>query len=293
MLINRASASAIKAYHFCPFQYWLNYVLGLEAPSGKSAVLGQIVHLILEWMSRLRMKGKEVDPHWLLEWAWDTGVTRNPQVEIRKTTRLGESADHRFVRESVEKVLAHPFHDVRRLKVLGAEVRVDLSLPGEMWKTPSGEQFRITGYMDLVHEIDADTIEVIDWKTGKRQDFGTMKGMDFYALMRHAQPRLYHLAANQMYPHYPNVLVTFYYMNDGGPVTLPFTFEDLAPTLGAVWKFYDTVRRDGTISRSRTWKCSHLCPYGRTGLCDRVWVDLHTYGQDFVESMYTEPGLPG
>jgi ATP-dependent helicase/DNAse subunit B len=287
MWINRASASAVKSYQFCPFQYWLNHVLGLDSPSGKAALQGNIVHQVLEWMGQLVAKGKTIDPHWLLDWAWDMHVAANPQVEIRRETRRGESADFRFCRESLDKVLRHPIYDPRRLKVIGTEVRLDLSLPGELWQLRDGKQFRVTGYMDLVHEASADTIEVVDWKTGRRQDFNTQREKDFYDLMRDVQPRLYHLAATQMYPQYPNVLVTFYYINDGGPISLPFTADDLAPTLGSVWRFFDTVRRDQQINRSRTWRCTRFCHYGRTGLCDRIWADLHAYGQEYVELKYT------
>lgn len=294
MWINRASASAVKSYKFCPFQYWLNYVLGLDSPSGKAAVQGNIVHRVFEWMGQAQMKGKTIDPHRLLDWAWDTEIALNPQVELRRITSRGEAADFRLCRESVEKVLAHPIYDPRKLKVTGTEVRVELSLPGELWQLRSGEQFRITGYMDLVHEVTKDTIEVIDWKSGRRSDFGTFKEKDFYDLMRDVQPRLYHLAATQMYPQYPNVLVTFYYINDGGPFTLPFTADDLVPTLSSVWKFFDTVRRDQQFARNRSWKCSKFCYYGRTGLCDNVWADLHAYGQEYVESKYqvAQPTIP-
>lgn len=290
MRINRASASAVSTYAFCPFQYYMDYVLRMDQLSGKAAVQGNIVHQVFEWIGALVRRGKYIPPEWLLERAWEEWSQNNPHLGLRRNTRMGESADFRFCREAVEKVLAHPIYNPYRLKVLAAEKRFEIDIPGDEWKLtdPDGtiRQFRITGYIDLIHEVDQDTVEIVDWKTGKRQDWRTMQEKDFFDLLQDVQPRLYHFAASQLYPQYKNLLVTFYWINDGGPMTLPFTPDDTLPTIGTIWRFFDTVRRDGTMRRNRSWKCSRFCFRGRTGICDSVWADLHARGQDHVEHRY-------
>lgn len=292
MRINRASASAVNAYAFCPFQYYLNYVLRMEQSSGKAAVQGNIVHQVFEWIGALARRGKYIPPEWLLERAWEEWSADNAHLGLRRTTSRGESADFRFCREAIEKVLDHPIYNPYKLKVIASEKRFEIDLSGPEWEVtePDGtkRQFRTTGYIDLIHEVSPDTIEIVDWKTGKRQDWGTMRVKDFYDLMHDIQPRLYHFAATQLYPQYKNVLVTFYWIYDGGPMTLPFTADDILPTIGTIWQFFDTVRRDGTMRRNRTWKCSRFCFQGRTGICDSVWADLHARGQEYVEDRYSD-----
>lgn len=291
MYIERASASSVGTYQFCPFRFYQEYVLGMESPSGKAAVQGTIVHQVFEWICRAVMKGKrELPTERLLEWAWDLHVAQNPRVELRKLTSRGECADYRKCRESIAKVLAHPIYNPWRLKVIQSEQKFSIEMPGEDWQVPGPDgkpqQFRVRGLFDLVHELDPRTIEIVDWKTGKRADWKTMGSLDFFALMRAVQPRFYHFAATQVFPYYQNILVTFYYINDGGPITLPFTFEDSIPTVASIYRFFDNVRRDGTMNRSRTWKCKTFCSFGRNQVCDSVWADLHALGQSHVEERY-------
>lgn len=292
MRINRASASALNTYAHCPFQYYLDYVLGMQQISGKAAVQGNIVHTVLEWIAALARRGKTLPTDWLLERAWDEWTQGNPHLALRKVTSRGESADYRFCREAIGKVLDHPFYNPTKLKVLAAEQRFDIELPGEDWtvREPDGStrQFRVTGYIDLVHQLNDETIEIVDYKTGKRQDWRTMKRKDFFALMEDIQPRLYHFAAGQLYPQFKNVLVTFYWIYDGGPITLPFTVEDTLATIGTIYQFFDTVRRDGTMRRNRSWRCKRFCFRGRTGICEAAWADLHARGQDDVEKRYAK-----
>jgi hypothetical protein len=177
------------------------------------------------------------------------------------------------------------------MKVLATEQRFEIELPGSDWKVVELDgairQFRVTGYIDLIHEVNADTIEIVDFKTGKRQDWRTLQQKDFYDLLHDVQPRFYHFAASQLYPQYKNVMVTFYWINDGGPMTLPLGTDDIVPTMSTIWRFYDTVRKDGAMRRNRSWKCSRFCYQGRTGICDSVWADLHARGQEYVELRYT------
>lgn len=295
MFINRLSASAVKTYKWCPWQYWLSYVLELENQTGKAACQGNIVHLALEWIAKLHQKGKEIDAEWLLSRAWDEELSRNPHLAMRRTTQRGESADYRKCREGLETVLNDQDYDPRRSKVLGVEHRFDISFPGPQWalKDRDGKQkqFRITGYMDLVRELNPNTLEVVDWKTGAKKDLATQLELDFYALMREVQPRLYHFAASQLYPEYENVVVTFYYTSDDGPEVLPFTFEDIVPTVAAIYRFFTTVRGDQLFRRCRSWKCKNFCAYGRTGVCDAAWAELHASGEAFTSQKYAKMGV--
>ena len=164
-----------------------------------------------------------------------------------------------------------------------------MEMPGEEWECldPEGKvhQFAVRGFIDLVHEIDEDTIEIVDWKTGNRKNFHTQEEITEEVLMREVQPRLYHLAAYFLYPKYKNIIITFYYANDKGPVTISLSNDDLTATITALHKFIKTVSKDSLIRRNRSWKCK-MCSFERNKVCDRVWSDLNTMGGEYVEDKY-------
>jgi hypothetical protein len=298
MRVVKCSASAIGLYNHCPFSYFMQYILGMESRAGKAALQGNIVHQVLEWMIKLRKRGKtNVDPMWLLHRAWDE-LTVKSDIDIRKvTTRIDketgdfkEAADFKKCRVALETVLADPYYNPHQLaSVVDAERWFALEMPGNEWQCldENGKlhQFTVRGFIDLVHEIDAETIEIVDWKTGSRKDFYTRQPIDEALLMREVQPRLYHLAAYFLYPKYNNILITFYYTNDGGPITIALSQDDVAMTIAALHRFFTTIRQDTLMRRNRWWTC-RMCNFNKNGVCNRVWSDLHTLGGEYVEDRY-------
>lgn len=298
MRVVKCSSIAIGLYKHCPFAYFMHYILGMETKAGKAALQGSIVHRVFEWMAKLRKRGKtNVDPMWLLHRAWDEQTAASPEIEIRKvTTRIDkntgefkEAADFKKCRTAMEVVLVDTHANPYNNKIIDSEQWFALEMPGDEWKCIDEDgnehQFAVRGFIDLVNEIDEETIEIIDWKTGKRQDYYTQQPIDEMKLLREVQPRLYHLAAYFLYPKYKNILITFYYTNDGGPITIALSQDDLSMTIASLYRFMTTVRRDTLMRRNRSWKCK-MCSFERNGVCCRVWSDLHTMGSEYVEDRY-------
>lgn len=290
MRIEKCSASAINSYKFCNFQYYLEYVLGMQSSSGKSAVIGTIVHQVLEWTAKLRMRNKTLPTEWLIDQAWDMHTSQNAHLGLQKTNKRGKSADFIRVEDSVWTVLNDKRFSPLRSKIIQAEEKFNIEMPGSEWETQGrdGErkQFCVRGLFDVVRRVNRDTIEVIDYKTGKKKDWNTLDDYDLRSLMEAVQPRIYHFAASYLFPEYKNILLTFFYINDGGPVTISFSPEDLVNTIGMIWEFFRRVKNDGTLRRNQTWKCSKFCSFGRNKVCDAVYGDLMTQGQEFVEIKY-------
>lgn len=298
MRVVKCSASAIGLYNHCPFSYFLRYILGMESQAGKAALQGNIVHRTMEWMIKLKKRGKtNVDPMWLLNRSWDEHLKESPNVEIRKvTTRIDkatgdfkEAADFKKCRIALEEILGNKHYNPYNLNCIDSERWFALEMPGDEWKCLDANgiehQFATRGYIDLVHEISEDTIEIVDWKTGARKNFYTQADIDEEALMMEIQPRLYHLAAYFLYPKYKNIIITFYYTNSGGPITIALSEDDLTATIACLHKFMQTVKKDTLMRRNRWWTCK-MCNFERTGICQRVWSDLHTLGSEYVEERY-------
>jgi hypothetical protein len=300
MRVVKCSASAIERYCHCPFSYFMHYILGMESKAGKAALQGSIVHQALDWMAGLRKRGKtNVDPMWLLDRAWDELTAKSPEIEIRRVTthrdketgRLKEAADFKKCRIAMEVVLANPYYNPYEVKVIDSERWFAFEMPGDEWKCLDAEgkehQFTPRGFIDLVHEIDKDTIEIVDWKTGKREEFYTQIPIDETVLMREIQPRLYHLAAYFLYPKYKNILITFYYTNSGGPITITLSHDDLVITVAYLYQFFNAIRQDTLIQRNRHWTC-RMCSFNKNDICCRVWSDFCTMGGQYVEDRYAK-----
>ena len=299
MKIIKCSASAINLYNHCPFNYYLHYILGMESRAGKAALQGSIVHQTLDWMCRLRKRGKiNVDPMWLLDRAWDEHTKKSIEIEIRRVTtridketgELKEAADFKKCRLALENILNNPHYNPYKIKIIDSEQWFALEMPGDEWerldKDGKKHQFTTRGFIDLTHEIDEETLEIVDWKTGSRKSFYTQQPIDEMILTREIQARLYHLAAYFLYPQYKNILVTFYYTSDGGPITIALSQDDLAMTIAALYRFMTIVSKDTLIRRNRWWTCK-MCHFERNGMCQRVWSDLCTLGSEYVEDRYT------
>lgn len=299
MKIVKCSASSINSYYNCSFYYFMHYILSMDTRAGKAALQGNIVHRVLEIMAKRRRRGKkDIDPMLLLDHAWDRLTAKSPHIEIRRvTTRIDKStgefkecADFKKCRIALETILVDPHYNPYNLKVLSGEQWFELEMPGEEWKCLDQDgkthQFTSRGYIDLTHEIDKDTIEIIDWKTGNRKSFYTQEPIDEITLMEEIQPRLYHLAAYFLYPQYKNILITFFYANDGGPVTIALSQDDLTMTIASLHRFFTTVKKDTLIRRNRSWRCKNMCSFSKNDICTKVWSDICTMGSEYCENRY-------
>jgi hypothetical protein len=267
----------------------LEQILKIRPLSGKAALQGTIVHQVFEWMAKLKRKNKtHIDPMWLLEQAWIMHTKRRPDIQIRRETSRGEAADFKKCRLAVEYIVNSKFNPYN-MKIIDSERWFDIPFDGEEWEcineTNDKVQFSPRGYIDLVHEIDQDTIEIIDWKTGKREDFYTRQEYDFKKLLKDIQLRLYHLAACKLYPQYKNILVTFHFILDGGPITIPPTDYEISLTIQSLAKFLSVVKADTLIIRNRNWRC-RMCGFQKEDTCNRIWSDLHAYGSEYIENKY-------
>lgn len=285
MHITRCSASAIKTYNHCAFKYYMHYILQMEDKAGKAALQGKIVHQVFEWMSKLKRRDKTyIDYMWLLERAWNMHVKQNPDISIRRVTSRGEAADFRKCRLSVETIIVNKYYNPYELDVIDGEIEFQLEMPGPEWEC-NNQQFRARGFIDLIHKINDETIEIIDWKTGSRADFFTKEDTNVYTLIKNIQARLYHLAATQFYPQYENILTTFYFTSDGGPITISLNRDDIPLTIAMLLEFFQKVKTDSVITRNRKWHC-RMCSYERSGICNHAWADFNIRGEKYTKKKY-------
>ena len=274
MKITRANASLISSYNSCALKYYMNYVLKLESPSDAAALRGSIVHKAIALLAT--SSGKTIEE--ILEESWISCHEANKYVE------LDNKKDYKKCLANFRKIIEDKDYNPTGLTILGIEKKFEIALPGKEWKVEGG-QLVLSGVIDMISEVDDDTIMITDWKTGAQSDIFTGEKIDEDYLLKSPQPRIYNLAASYLWPQYKNILVTFYYTEHAGPLTISFDEEDVALTLASVWKFFSKVKKTETITRNRSWRCK-FCAFSKSDICNHVYKELAFKSQDDIAIEY-------
>ena len=285
MNIEYVRASSVNTYGGCEFQYFLEDVLNIPSQSGKKALLGTIVHHVLEIMARAKKNNhspdKFTDAENLLRICWD-----RYEKEEGHNFDL-KPADYRFCTRTIDKVIGTAY-DPMNLNVIDVEKRFQLPLKTDgfsfdfydiMEKTQKSGYYELRGTSDLITEIDSDTLEIVDWKTGSRKDWNTGKLKDYeYLSSKDLQLRMYDLAMSLVYPQYKTRLLTIHFINDGGPFTVTFddaqrkeTLEILRGKINDIRDNWMPARMKEVNPKDARWKCKNVCYFGKTkgpsGMC--------------------------
>lgn len=290
MNITQASKSGLECFNGCSWQYFLQYICKIRTPSGKAALLGNICHKVLELYARRGLKNsKKIDhPSYLTRLVFISYVKKNPQLVF-------EESDAKLCIKWVNRVLDSN-KDPRRLKVLGIEKGffLEINLPGFSYsfldsttKEIKTGNFAVNGYIDLIHEVDKDTIEIIDYKFGKyTKDFATGKEKELEDFQKDLQIRLYYLAVKRMFPQYKKIIATFNYVQLGKEFPVSFDAKSGDESI-----IFDVIRRnflsvmskktptrlvDDKSLKDLHFKCFRVCYFGTTkddngrSLCERM-----------------------
>lgn len=145
-------------------------------------------------------------------------------------------------------------------RVVGIECGADV-----IWgQDEDGEDIKMNSFIDLVIEYDAETIIIVDYKSG-------------YSIPTHEeftddlQPRMYSFAAKRMFPQYPYVWVQFDYLR-GVTLEYAFTASDDERTRQEVTALYNRIKKTRKVKRrANDFYCKNLC---NRPLCDQKWSEL-------------------
>ena len=325
----------------CPQQYLIEYVLGRKSPSNKKADKGTIVHKVLEILALFayhqQNKSKRFDDEILGEviikdsrymdavYVYELTVEIYNYYTARFTHHEWSEKDLKDCVKWVNKALDHNegMFDPRFRSIIMPEQHFDILIEkpwAEYDYTYKSQNIKgklgIKGTIDLITKIDDQTIEIIDWKTGRRLDWATGEEKTFAKLQKDFQLRLYHYAISKLYPQYPNIIVSINFINDGGPFTLMFNEDDLKDTEEMIRKKYEEIKKTTKPKLNKTWKCRKLCHFGKNTfeedpniepiyeyrenkfinigqpmtICEQIKHDTDTMGLDAVIDKYTPEG---
>lgn len=334
MIITYLRSSSYGTHSMCPQQYFFDYVLGWKSPSNKKADKGTICHKALEILAYIKLYAQNNKPIYTDDILGDINITNyNLDSIIEKVYQYytsqfkhheWEVKDYKDCHKWVYKALTDHSgsFDPRSRDILQPEQRFDIVIkkPWAKYKYKTSTEnldgyLAIKGTIDLITKVNDNTIEIIDWKTGKRLDWATGQEKTLAKLQDDPQLRIYHYAVSQLYPDIEHIMVSINFINDGGAFTICYDKSDLPKTENMIRQKFEAIKNTKIPQLNKSWKCTKLCHYGKTTFegtnilpileyrdgqlcnigqnmtkCEQVKHDIGIKGVDNVVDEYTVPG---
>lgn len=309
MLIKTVRSSALSTWEFCPFKYFLSYNLGISEPANAKALHGTICHKALEMLALKKLSiQKKLDSFQEDEIGKTYNINASTNEEIlhdaydlitRKETHIDwSSKDFLRCRELFNKAFVYDngrFNPLNQT-IVNPETKFDFELKEPEFYYDFGKHgkgyLRLRGTMDLIVEEDG-MYHLIDYKTGKRYNWGKDKEKTYKDLCKDEQLCLYYFAAKQLHPD-KDFIVTIYYIDFDEPITLSFDDETIAYTKKFLKERFNEIKNTFWPKRKISWKCTKLCAFGKKDLdnqpvvgyngsmCDCINKELQTIGLEKV-----------
>lgn len=317
----------------CEQQYFLEYVLGWRGPSGQKADKGTIVHKVLEILAVIKKAQQDkltevVDDvignisvdHYSLNTIIEKVYKYYSEANSHHKWALKDYKDcHSWVYKAIE--FNGGMFDPRNRTILEPEQHFDIEIKKPWAKysydTPEGKlegHLALKGTIDLITLVNNNTIEIIDWKTGRRLDWATGQEKTQEKLEKDPQLRIYHYAISHLYPHIEHIIFSIYFINDGGPFSICFDKSDLQSTEDMLRSKFEVVKNSRRPRLNKSWMCTKLCHFGKTTFentvvqpeveyrenqtcntgsymtkCEQVKHDTELYGMKQVVDLYKNP----
>jgi len=198
-------------------------------------------------------------------------------------------------------------YDPRFRKIISPEQRFDLKIEKEWAKFNYFYQGgNIDGYLglkgtiDLVTEVDENTIEIVDWKFGRRFNWGQNTEKTFESLQEDKQLMFYYYAARQIFPNHKNIILTINFIRDGGAFSAPFDDSILPKIENVIKETFNEIREnhrpkllDPTYQDHR---CNKFCPFFKRKVegqpyCRYISTMIDELGMDYVTETEKSEGF--
>lgn len=267
----------------CAHQYFAEYVLGIRGPSGQKAVKGTVMHKALEILAMIKKAQQDnvaqIDDDIVGKISVDKYNLNTIIEKVYKYYSTAESHHkwsvkdykdcHAWVIKAITEYGAK--FDPRNQDIIQPEQHFDIAINKPWAKysydTSSGKlegTLAIKGTIDLITKVDDNTLEIVDYKSGKRLDWATGEEKTLAKLQDDPQLRIYHYAVSALYPQYEHIICTIYFINDGGPFSICYDKSDLPQTENMLRKKFEIIKQTQIPKLNKTWKCTKLCHFGKT-----------------------------
>lgn len=303
-------SSSYNRWDFCPLLYTAEYGCGIVGLSGKKADKGTIVHKIMENIAILSKKRASEDFKETYKYDIDKMIR---SVYTYYTSRLTHhewtESDFHDCSKWTKKALEynHGQFNPLNLCVVEPECKFDITIKKPWAKycyEIDGKQVSgylgIKGTVDYVGQVDKDIYECVDYKTGKRINWATGKIKKYEDFKHDPQLRIYHYAMSKIFPNIKYIVMTIFYINDGGAYSICFEEDDLKETEQIIKDRFLEIKSCTDPPQYKSWKCNKLCFCGKNSfkvlnqptlshkqtssvpisICEQLKYEIQEYGID-------------
>ena len=156
----RISYSSLENFKQCPLKYKLSNIDKIKEPKSKEAIFGTYIHKILKWFYQKDPNFPTLDA--LLKYYRDYWPQKTEGFEWKDTEEEKSYFKEgiRVLEEFYNKNIPH------KTSILDLETKFEVVLD-EYPDKPNGKHI-LTGVIDRIDKLPDGTLEIIDYKTGKR-----------------------------------------------------------------------------------------------------------------------------
>lgn len=318
----------------CPMQFFIEYNLGHKSPSNKKADKGTICHKVFEILAEIKLNTQCSRPYFYDNIVNQVDIVHYDLEKIidqvysyytsRFTHHEWTNKDLEDCRKWVHKALDYNdgMFDPRNREIVSSEQHFDIEIKKDWaaynYKTKDGNitgNLAIKGTIDLMTKVNDNTIEIIDWKTGRRLDWATGEEKTLSKLHRDAQLMIYFYATHHLYPDIEHIIISINFINDGGVFSVCFDKSQIYDVEMMLRHKFETIKNTFNPEQNKSWKCSKLCHFGKTTFenteylpiieyrdskitpkgqimtkCEQIHHDIDIKGFDTVVDEYTKEG---
>jgi ATP-dependent helicase/DNAse subunit B len=321
-------SSSMTQWDYCQLSYYITYVLGYQQPGQKKSNLGTIVHKTLECLAQAKKRlqlGENRGMKILDSELGEVKFTKKSlysnkfvhdilgkaycyYVDHDKINDYHPTDDYEFCKQMVYNCLDYngsTFYDPRNMQIVAPEKSFNLPIM-EDWAEFDyqgvKQRLHVKGTMDLITEASPSTLEYVDYKTGQRLDWATGQVKTYDKLQNDLQLLLYYYAMSKIYPNYDHIIMTIFFLRDGGPFSLCFDRSDEEKFLKRLKDRFFEIKDSNMVKpinpTRNDFRCKRLCHYYKTNwpgtntrMCNHVEDTIKTYGIEYAGEQLKAPGF--
>lgn len=275
-------SSSYSTHEMCEMKYFGEYVLGWSGLSNKAADCGTIVHKTMEILAEINLARLAAKDFIVDDIVGQISCSDVEPLDIMDKVyqhysyindhHIWSSVDYKKCAKWTTMTLEYRDGCMNPLNqnIIKPEQHFDIEVKEDWAKYEYeldgqiiSDSLRLKGTIDLITKIDSNTHEIVDYKSGARKNWKTNNPKEYEDFLKDFQLRLYHYAHMVLYPHIENVLITIFYIRDGGPFTIALGRQDIPDTIDMIRKKFEYIRQTQNPKTEYGSAC-RFCPLAKT-----------------------------